>query len=60
MQYQEKCNPFIAIYTQKNSDEKIENYLSELVSLPKINNENILALELFPTYDECTEAVKTL
>ena len=38
------------IYTSKNiSDEKIENYLSELVNLPKINNENILALEMFPT-----------
>ena len=46
------------LYTSKNiSNEKIENYLSELVNLPKINNENILALEMFPTYDECTEAV---
>ena len=46
------------LYTSKNiSDEKIENYLFKLVNLPKINNENILALELFPTYDECTEAV---
>ena len=49
------------LYTSKNiSSERIENYLSELVNLPKINNENILALEMFPTYDECTEAVKTL
>ena len=49
------------LYTSnKISEEKIENYLSELVNLPKINNENILALELFPTYDKCKEAVKNL
>ena len=48
------------LYISKNIfDEKIENYLFELVNLPKINNENILALELFPTYEKCKEAVKT-